>query len=139
MVTPDGRYLFFSRRTGDSWDEADAGDMFRVTRWPESTSVIEGNPSQLQKLARAVLEFVVRDRDPESEQVSNLIANTIAWMERHSDESRPDSFPVARDRRRVAEVAMNHGFNHLGRFSVEFRPRFGRLPRETLAIQSGRT
>jgi hypothetical protein len=30
MGTPDGRYLFFSRRTGDSWDEADAGDVFWV-------------------------------------------------------------------------------------------------------------
>ena len=30
MGTPDGRHLFFSRRTGDSWDEADAGDVFWV-------------------------------------------------------------------------------------------------------------
>ena len=25
-----GRYLFFSRRTGNSWDEADAGDVYWV-------------------------------------------------------------------------------------------------------------
>ena len=36
MGTPDGRYLFFSRRTGDSWAEADAGDVFWV-----DASVIE--------------------------------------------------------------------------------------------------
>ncbi len=36
MGTPDGRYLFFSRRTGDSWDEADAGDVYWV-----DTAVIE--------------------------------------------------------------------------------------------------
>ncbi len=30
MGTPDGRSLFFSRRTGDSWDEADAGDVYWV-------------------------------------------------------------------------------------------------------------
>jgi len=30
MGTPDGRYLFFSRRTGKSWDEADAGDVYWV-------------------------------------------------------------------------------------------------------------
>jgi hypothetical protein len=30
MGTPDGRYLFFSRRNGNSWDEADAGDVFWV-------------------------------------------------------------------------------------------------------------
>ncbi len=28
MATPDGRYLFFSRRTGESWAEADAGDVY---------------------------------------------------------------------------------------------------------------
>jgi hypothetical protein len=36
MGTPDGRYLFFSRRTGNSWDEADAGDVYWV-----DTAVIE--------------------------------------------------------------------------------------------------
>jgi hypothetical protein len=30
MVTPDGRYLFFSRRWGATWNEATAGDVFWV-------------------------------------------------------------------------------------------------------------
>jgi hypothetical protein len=30
MGTPDGRALFFSRRTGDTWDDADAGDVWWV-------------------------------------------------------------------------------------------------------------
>jgi len=30
MVTPDGRYLFFSRRTGGSWAEATEGEIFWV-------------------------------------------------------------------------------------------------------------
>ena len=176
---------------------------------PEGMTVLEGNPAQLQNLARAVLGLVAQDRDPESEEVSNLLANTILWMEGGSGESRPDGFPVARARRHVAklaqefieeryrgtvrtedlcrvtrvsarvlqrcfreyfdmtcteylkavrldaafralvaaypangtvtEVAVNHGFNHLGRFAVEFRQRFGQLPRDALAIQSGRT
>lgn len=33
----------------------------------------------------------------------------------------------------VTDVAMRNGFTHLGRFSVEFRKRFGESPRETLA------
>ena len=33
----------------------------------------------------------------------------------------------------VAEIALNHGFGHLGRFSVEFRERFGVSPRALLA------
>jgi hypothetical protein len=35
MGTPDGRHLFFSRRTGDSWDEADAGDVY----WVDATVI----------------------------------------------------------------------------------------------------
>lgn len=46
---------------------------------------------------------------------------------------------LARDRlssgvaRSVAEVALECGFEHLGRFSVVYRARFGESPRETLA------
>ena len=32
----------------------------------------------------------------------------------------------------VATIAVSNGCNHLGRFSSEFRERFGQLPRETL-------
>jgi AraC-like DNA-binding protein len=176
---------------------------------PEGLAVIEGNPAQLQNLAKSVLGLLAQDRDPGREQVSNLVADTILWMERHSGESRPAGLPIARSRRRVAKlaqefieeryrgtvrtedlcratgvsarvlqrcfreyldmtcteyvkavrldaafralagapfangtvaaVAMSHGFNHLGRFSVEFHRRFGQLPRETLAMRPGRT
>lgn len=34
----------------------------------------------------------------------------------------------------VASVAFNHGFTHFGRFSVEFRQRFGRSASQTLAM-----
>jgi AraC-like DNA-binding protein len=33
----------------------------------------------------------------------------------------------------VGDVAMRHGFTHLGRFSVEYRRRFGEAPSATLA------
>lgn len=38
----------------------------------------------------------------------------------------------------VAEIALRHGLTHLGRFSVEFRDRFGESPRDTLAKSRGR-
>jgi len=37
----------------------------------------------------------------------------------------------------VTEIALAHGFTHLGRFSVEYRKRFGELPRETLFTRNG--
>lgn len=36
----------------------------------------------------------------------------------------------------VTTIAMQHGFTHLGRFSVEFRERFGESPSETLAMRA---
>jgi AraC-like DNA-binding protein len=35
----------------------------------------------------------------------------------------------------VTEIALNHGFSHLGRFSVEFKDRFGESPGLTLAAK----
>jgi AraC-like DNA-binding protein len=35
--------------------------------------------------------------------------------------------------RTVSEIALDHGFSHLGRFSVEFRKRFGCSPRDLLS------
>jgi len=39
----------------------------------------------------------------------------------------------------VTTIALDHGFAHLGRFSLEFRDRFGESPRETLARRPSRT
>ena len=38
----------------------------------------------------------------------------------------------------VASIALALGFTHLGRFSVEFAKRFGKSPRDTLAMRAGR-
>ena len=37
----------------------------------------------------------------------------------------------------VTTIALQHGFTHLGRFSVEFHKLFGQSPRDTLAMQAG--
>jgi len=37
----------------------------------------------------------------------------------------------------VTRIAMQNGCPHLGRFSVEFRERFGQSPRQTLAMETG--
>jgi len=39
---------------------------------------------------------------------------------------------------RIAEVAMRWGFNHLGRFSIEYRKLFGEKPSDTLERSRGR-
>jgi transcriptional regulator GlxA family with amidase domain len=38
----------------------------------------------------------------------------------------------ARPEESVTEIAMTLGFSHMGRFSVEYRRRFGERPSETL-------
>ena len=37
----------------------------------------------------------------------------------------------------VSQIALKHGFNHLGRFSVHFRQRYGDCPSEVLALRAG--
>ena len=41
------------------------------------------------------------------------------------------------DHSTVAAIALRHGFTHLGRFSVEFRERFGQSPSATLMTRDG--
>ena len=38
----------------------------------------------------------------------------------------------------VTKIALQHGFTHLGRFSVKFREHFGESPSATLATRDGR-
>jgi hypothetical protein len=40
MVTPDGRYLFFSRLYGGSWEAATGGDVF----WVDAAIIEQGTP-----------------------------------------------------------------------------------------------
>ena len=37
----------------------------------------------------------------------------------------------------VTRIALDNGFSHLGRFSVDYRDHFGESPRETLALREG--
>ena len=39
-------------------------------------------------------------------------------------------------RESVSSIAVQHGFSHFGRFSVEYRERFAESPRETLAAKA---
>ncbi len=43
-----------------------------------------------------------------------------------------EALALARAETSVADIAVRYGFNHMGRFSVEYRKRFGESPSETL-------
>ncbi len=53
------------------------------------------------------------------------------------DSARRELLAAHRSDTSVTRIAMHNGCTHLGRFSVEFRERFGETPRETLRIQAG--
>ena len=170
----------------------------------DGTAVIQGDTAHLHKLQTAVLDLIARpELGPDDEQVSNLVAQTVAWAGRFSSPWRPERITVSGARGRVARqareflhdhfreavriddlcretgvgvrtlqrcfreyfdvtiteylktlrldaarrqlmaadpshglvtaIALQHGFGHLGRFSIEFRERFGESPRQTLA------
>jgi len=176
---------------------------------PEGLGVFEGNTAQQRHLRKAVINMVsYPELEPNDEQLSNLLAATIAWIadctsqrrqseglhvngarirvaklaqkyiEEHyyetirmedlcsvtgvglrtlqrcfreyfditiSDYLKTVRLSAAHrelavahpSERTVANIALQSGFTHLGRFSVEFHERFGRTPKETLAIQAG--
>ena len=176
---------------------------------PDRMAVIEGDAAQLHVLRKGLIDLVAHpDSDPDPELVSNLIAETIAWMGHASSHWRPEGLVVNGARRHVAKlaqefieehhheavriedlcrvtgvgirtlqrcfreyfdltiteylktvrldaafrelvaahplhdsvstIARQEGFRHLGRFSEEFRERFGKLPREALAMRACR-
>jgi AraC-like DNA-binding protein len=49
------------------------------------------------------------------------------------DKARRDLAAGAPSTHSVNEIALHRGFNHLGRFSIEYGAHFGESPRETLA------
>ena len=176
----------------------------------EVFTIIEGNQAQLHHLRKAIIDLV---NNPEvevnDEQLSNLLAATIAWMtdcpnnntqqsgDKHTNRARIHIIKLVQEyivahyneaicmedlcrvtgvglrtlqryfkeyfdlsiaeyikttrlnnahrelakahssERTVTYIALQNGFNHLGRFSVEFYKRFGQSPRDALAMQAG--
>ena len=78
------------------------------TDWPERMAVIQGDSAQLERLRQAVLDLIVQREDPHPEQVSNLIAETIAWIGRYSERSSPERFRFNGFRRRIAKLAQQY-------------------------------
>ena len=50
------------------------------------------------------------------------------------DSTRRDLTAADNEAASVTTIAMQNGWNHLGRFSVDYREHFGESPRETLAM-----
>ena len=132
---------------------------------PDRMEVMEGNMKQLSALKRTVLNLLSQPGEHlNQEQLSNLLAASISWIGDSSGQSRPERLSIYRARRRVAkqaeeyieenyadrelatthglqktvtQIALRHGFNHLGRFSIAFRHRYGTSPNEVLALRAG--
>jgi AraC-like DNA-binding protein len=76
---------------------------------PEELSIIEGNTSQLNKLRKAVLTLLAHpELDPGCEQITNLIAQIIAWTSDSSNHWESECFTVKRERTRIAKQAQEY-------------------------------
>jgi AraC-like DNA-binding protein len=60
----------------------------------------------------------------------------IAYLRRARFAKVQQALQQAEPEERVTDIAMNFGFAHMGRFSVEYRKRFGESPSETLRRQT---
>jgi AraC-like DNA-binding protein len=73
---------------------------------PEQTVVIEGNPAELDPMRQALLHLVAHpETAADPEQVSNLLAATIAWVGHHSGDWKTEGLTVSLARKRVAKHA----------------------------------
>ena len=176
----------------------------------EEFTMVGGNQAQLHHLRKAIIDLVSNPEvEVNDEQLSNLLAATIAWMtdcpgnntqqsdDKHTNRARIHIAKLVQEyievhyndaicmeelcrvtgvglrtlqryfkeyfdlsiteyikttrlnnahreltkahssERTVTRIALQNGFNHLGRFSIEFHKRFGLTPRETLSMQAG--
>jgi AraC-like DNA-binding protein len=157
---------------------------------PRSATLLDGDRKHLAAICQGI-DSVLQSGDLDSENASNLLAETILWMadasssssaerlangaaaaiahraqafieERFQDAIRmqdlcaftgsrlrtlqrcfsshfqvsPTEYIKARadaSSRSIGAIAMDNGFTHLGRFSVDYRAHFGESPSETLA------
>ena len=77
-----------------------------TSKRPEKMTTIGGNTAELQKLRNAVADLINQpDLDPNGEQISNLIGQTIAWMGDSSSQWGPERLTVNGARIRVAKLA----------------------------------
>jgi AraC-like DNA-binding protein len=85
-------------------------EMFEVlaptSKRSEDVVILEGNTAELHELRNAVAGLIAQsDLDPNTEQVSNLIGQIIAWMGDSSSQWGPESLKANGARIRVAKLA----------------------------------
>lgn len=114
--------------------------------WNASDSVQPVSPS-MERIIRYIEENVKEDIELETlSQISNMSIRSIYNAFSRVFSTTPKSYvklvKLKRLRndllhghcRNVTEVALDYGFSHLGRFSSDYRKRFGELPSETMRL-----
>lgn len=114
--------------------------------WNASDSVQPVSPS-MERIIRYIEENVKEDIELETlSQISNMSIRSIYNAFSRVFSTTPKSYVKLVKLRRlrndllhghcrnVTEVALDYGFSHLGRFSSDYRKRFGELPSETMRL-----
>jgi AraC-like DNA-binding protein len=123
------RMLVEATLAGEAPDRRDAGAA-TARRAEEWVAAHLDRPVSLAELARAIgvstrtLSRVFRERHG---------MGPVAFLRRlRFEAARRDLTDADSEQTCVTQVAMRYGFNHFGRFSVEYRREFGESPSETL-------
>jgi AraC-like DNA-binding protein len=83
--------------------------------------------SQAEIRIRSLQRLFLRELDLTPTQY--ILARRLNSVRRQLIASEPEAG-------RVTDIAFRHGFNHLGRFAVQYRTFFGETPRQTLQDRS---
>jgi len=114
--------------------------------WNASDSIQPVSPS-MKRIIRYIEENVKEDIELETlSQISNMSIRSIYNAFSRVFSTTPKSYVKLVKLRRlrndllhghcrnITEVALDYGFSHLGRFSSDYRKRFGELPSETMRL-----
>ncbi len=85
-----------------------------------------GKVSEYSATSVSKLERIFR-RELQMSPSQYILARRLAAVNRDLHRSRSNGM-------RIAQIAMDHGFHHLGRFAGAYRAHFGELPSETIGL-----
>ncbi len=109
----------------NAWSTISRAREFIETHLAEPISI--SNVSEYSATSLSKLERTFR-RELQMSPSQYILARRLAAVNRELNQHSLSG-------RRVAQIAMDHGFHHLGRFAGAYRAHFGELPSETIGLR----
>lgn len=108
-----------------------------VARSPELLASASANPRVAARLEQLLLDLLIDGHPPERTLRDGFLQfrgmSPMQYLRKLRLDRARELLRAAAPDRRIAEIALDCGFAHFGRFAIAYRERFGELPSATLA------